>query len=148
MTKTLQILFILILGIILIFWVGDLFLGTPAKVSDRAISEGWAEDSDRYKTELIISRLRSLLYAIPTIFLLVLTIKSYRRRKHKLFFVVFLIGLTLFQIVPAFGLYKVTDGDSTFFRPLLVVLFILFLTGQIISIYKLRRLKHSNHVDE
>lgn len=133
------------LGMILIFWCGNFFFSIPAKISDRAITEGWAQDSGRFKSELTNSRLLSLLYSIPTISLFVLTIKSYRRRNDKLFFKTFLFGLTLFQIIPTFGLFRVTEADPDLFRPILAVLFILFLVGQVISIYKLYELRHSNH---
>jgi len=140
-TKKLQLLFIFTLLLILIFWFGDLFLGTPAKVSDNAITEGWADDDAHSNSELINARLLSLIYAIPTLLLLLLTIKSYRLKDYKLFFGTFLFGMTLFQIISVFGFFKVTDNAPGFLRPVLAVLFILFLAGQIVSVYKLYKLR-------
>ena len=92
MTKALQILFILTLGLILIFWFGDLFMGTPADVSDRAVTEGWADDRTMYEAEKVKSRLWTLLYALPTIILLTMTIKSIRQKNELMFYWTFLIG--------------------------------------------------------
>ena len=100
MTRTLQILFILTLGLIVVFWFGDLFMGTPADVSDRAVTKGWADDRTMYEAEKAKSRLWTLLYAIPTIILLTMTIKSIRQKNELMFYWTFLIGLTIFQIIP------------------------------------------------
>ncbi len=86
LTKTLQIFFALILGLILLFWFVDIFVGTSAKVSDQSITNGWAEDNKLYASKLTSARLRTLIYAMPTLILLILTIYSYRRKNEKLFF--------------------------------------------------------------
>ncbi len=143
-TRTLQILFIIAIGLIVIFWLGDLLGGLPAKVSDRAITEGWAEDANLYKSELIKARFYTLYYAIPAIILLTLTIKSVINENYKLFYWTFLIGLTLFQIIPTLGLFNVTNSDPSFFKPVLAVIFFLFLMGQLFSVFRLynwRKLK-------
>ncbi len=80
MKRKLKLILILLLGLILVFWVGDLMFLIPAKVSDRAVAGGWAEDSIRYKNELTESRLSTLFYAIPAIIFLVVTVRSYGRK--------------------------------------------------------------------
>lgn len=117
MTRTLQILFILTLGLILIIWLGDLFMGTPADVSDRAVTEGWADDRTMYEAEKVKSRLWTLLYAIPTIILLAMTIKSIRQKNELMFHWTLLIGLTIFQIIPIAGLLSDKANDPPFIVP-------------------------------
>lgn len=86
MKKALQILFILTLRLTLLFWFGDLFMGTPADVSDRAVKEGWVEDRKIYEAEKMKSRLWALAYAIPTLILLTMTIKSIRQKNELMFY--------------------------------------------------------------
>ena len=73
MTRALQILFILTLGLILLFWLGDIFMGIPADVGDRVVTEGWGEDRTIYETEKMKSRLWTCL--LPAMIL-------FRMQKH------------------------------------------------------------------
>lgn len=145
MTRTLQILFILTLGLILLFWFGDLFMGTPADVSDRAVTEGWADDRTMYEAEKMKSRLWTLIYAIPTIILLTMTVKSIRQKKERLFYLTFLIGLTIFQIIPVVGLLNDKAKDPPFIKPVLLVFFLTFLIGQIFSIYRIVKINKADN---
>jgi len=138
--KALQILFTLSLGIILVFWLGDLFLVTPADLSDRAITEGWAEDRTMYKAETTKSRLLTLIYAIPTIFLLTSTIKSIKQKNELMFYWTLLIGLTIFQIIPVAGLLIDKINDPPFIFPAILTLFTIFISGQIFSIIRIIKL--------
>ena len=140
MTKTLQILFILTLGLILIFWLGDLFMGTPADVSDRAVTEGWADDRVMYDLEKVKSRLWTLLYAIPTIIMFALTIKSIRQKNELMFYWTFLISLTIFQIIPVAGLLSDKANDPPFIVPVISTFFFIFLSGQIFSVNRIVKL--------
>lgn len=140
MTRTLQILFILTLGLILIIWLGDLFMGTPADVSDRAVTEGWADDRTMYEAEKVKSRLWTLLYAIPTIILLTMTIKSIRQKNELKFYCTFLIGLTIFQILPVAGLLSDNANDPPFIVPLISTFFFIFISGQIFSAIRIVKL--------
>ena len=140
MTKTLQILFILTLGLILIFWFGDLFMGTPADVSDRAVTEGWADDRTMYEAEKVKSRLWTLLYAIPTIILLTMTIKSIRQKNELMFYWTLLIGLTLFQIIPVAGLLSDKANNPPFIVPVILTFFSVFISGQIFSVFRIIKL--------
>ena len=140
MTKALQILFTLTLGLILVFWLGDLFLGTPAAVSDRAVTEDWADDEKRYAAEKMKSRLWTLVYAIPTLILLNATVKSIRQKNELLFYRTFLIGLTIFQIIPVAGLIKDKSNDSPFIFPIILTFFVIFTSGQIFSVLKIVKL--------
>ena len=140
MTKALQILFTLTLGLILVFWLGDLFLGTPADVSDRAVTEDWADDEKRYAAEKMKSRLWTLVYAIPTLILLNATVKSIRQKNELLFYRTFLIGLTIFQIIPVAGLIKDKSNDSPFIFPIILTFFVIFTSGQIFSVLKIVKL--------
>lgn len=137
MTKTLQILFILTLGLILIFWLGDLFMGIPADVSDRAVTEGWADDREMYETEEVKSRIWTLLYAIPAIILLTMTIKSIRQKNELMFYWTFLIGLTIFQILPVAGLLSDKTSGSPFIVPVISTFFCIFISGQIFSVIRI-----------
>lgn len=145
MTRTLQILFILTLGLILLFWFGDLFMGTPADVSDRAVTEGWADDRTMYEAEKMKSRLWTLIYAIPTIILLTMTVKSIRQKKERLFYLTFLIGLTIFQIIPVVGLLNDKAKDPPFIKPVLLIFFLTFLIGQIFSIYRIVKINKADN---
>jgi heme A synthase len=140
LTKALQILFILTLGIILIFWLGDLFMGTPADVSDRAVTEGWADDRTMYEAEKVKSRLWTLLYAIPTIILLTMTIKSIRQKNELMFYWTLLIGLTIFQIIPVAGLLSDKTNNPSFIVPVILAFFSIFISGQIFSIFRIIKL--------
>jgi hypothetical protein len=140
LTKALQILFTLTLGLILVFWLGDLFLGTPAAVSDRAVTEDWADDEKRYAAEKMKSRLWTLVYAIPTLILLNATVKSIRQKNELLFYRTFLIGLTIFQIIPVAGLIKDKSNDSPFIFPIILTFFVIFTSGQIFSVLKIVKL--------
>lgn len=137
MTKALQILFILTLGLIIVFWFGDLLMGTPAEISDRAVTEGWAEDKTRYEEEKLKSRFWTLIYAIPTIILLTLTVISIRGKNELMFFCVLLIGLTIFQIIPLAGLINKEAKDPLYIISVFLILFFIFLSGQILSIIKI-----------
>lgn len=140
MTRTLQILFILTLGLILIIWLGDLFMGTPADVSDRAVTEGWADDRTMYEAEKVKSRLWTLLYAIPTIILLAMTIKSIRQKNELMFHWTLLIGLTIFQIIPIAGLQSDKANDPPFIVPIILTFFTIFISGQIFSVIRIVKL--------
>ena len=140
MTKALQILFTLTLGLILVFWLGDLFLGTPAAVSDRAVTEDWADDGKRYAAEKMKSRLWTMVYAIPTLILLTATVKSIRQKNELLFYRTFLIGLTIFQIIPVAGLLKDKSNDPPFILPIILTFFLIFTSGQIFSVLKIVKL--------
>jgi len=140
LTRTLQILFILTLGLILIIWLGDLFMGTPADVSDRAVTEGWADDRTMYEAEKVKSRLWTLLYAIPTIILLAMTIKSIRQKNELMFHWTLLIGLTIFQIIPIAGLLSDKANDPPFIVPIILTFFTIFISGQIFSVIRIVKL--------
>jgi hypothetical protein len=137
-TKTLQILFTLTLGLVLVFWIADIFLGIPAQLSDRSSTEGWFDDRPRYEIEKIKSLLLTLIYAIPTITLLSLTIKSIRQKNGRLFYWSFFIGLTIFQSLPVFGLFNTKGQAPTFIKPILITLFFILLIGQVYSIYQIK----------
>ena len=140
MTKALQILFILTLGLILVFWLGDLFMGTPADVSDRAVTEGWADERTMYEAEKVKSRLWTLLYAIPTIILLTTTIKSIRKKNELMFYWTLLIGLTIFQIIPVAGLLSDKANDPPFIVPAILTFFFILISGQIFSVFRIVKL--------
>lgn len=130
-------LFILTLGLIVVFWFGDLFMGTPADVSDRAVTEGWADDRTMYEAEKAKSRLWTLLYAIPTIILLTMTIKSIRQKNELMFYWTFLIGLTIFQIIPVAGLLSDKANSPPFIVPIILTLFTIFIIGQVFSVIRI-----------
>ncbi|MCC5916023.1 MAG: hypothetical protein JJU02_01715 [Cryomorphaceae bacterium] len=146
MTKALQILFILTLGLILIFWFGDLFMGTPADVSDRAVTEGWADDRKMYEAEKVKSRLWTLLYAIPTIILLTMTIKSIRQKNELMFYWTFLIVLTIFQIIPVAGLLSDKANDPPFIVSVISTFFFILISGQIFSVIRIVKLKKAKQL--
>jgi heme A synthase len=146
LTKALQILFTLTLGLILVFWLGDLFLGTPAAVSDRAVTEDWANDGKRYATEKMKSRLWTLVYAIPTLILLTATVKSIRQKNELLFYRTFLIGLTIFQIIPVAGLLKDKSNDPPFILPIILTFFLIFTSGQIFSVLKIVKITNASKI--
>ena len=140
MTKTLQILFTLTLGLILIFWVGDLFTGTPADVSDRAVTEGWADDRTMYEAEKVKSRLWTFLYAIPTIILLTMTIKSIRQKNELMFYWTLLIGLAIFQLIPIAGLLGDKANTPPFIVPISLTFVSILISGQIFSVFRIIKL--------
>jgi hypothetical protein len=146
LTKALQILFILTLGLILVFWLGGLFMGTPADVSDRAVTEGWADDRTMYEAEIVKLRLWTLLYAIPTIILLTLIIKSIRQKNELMFYWTLLIGLTIFQIIPVAGLLSDKANDPPFIIPIISTLFFTFISGQIFSVIRIVKLKKTKQL--
>jgi hypothetical protein len=146
LTKALQILFTLTLGLILVFWLGDLFLGTPADVSDRAVTEDWANDGKRYATEKMKSRLWTLVYAIPTLILLTATVKSIRQKNELLFYRTFLIGLTIFQIIPVVRLLKDKSNDPPFIFPIILTFFLIFISGQIFSVLKIVKITKASKI--
>jgi hypothetical protein len=92
------------------------------------------EKSEKIKIQII-----TLICVISAISLLVLTILAIKKKKERLFFWTFLLGLTLFQKIPIIGLVNSNDGENgpDFIRPLLVAIFLLFLGGQIFSVNKL-----------
>lgn len=140
LTKTLQILFILTLGLILVFWFGDFIMGTPAQVSDKAVTEDWVDNTTMYEAEILKSRLWTLLYAIPTIILLTMTIKSIRQKNELMFYWTLLIGLTVFQIIPVAGLLSDKANDPSFIVPVISTFFFIFISGQIFSVIRIVKL--------
>lgn len=146
MTKALQILFTLILGLILVFWLGDLFLGATADVSDRAVTEDWATDGKWYATEKMISRLWTLVYAIPTLILMTATVKSIRQKNELLFYWTFFIGLTIFQTIPIAGLLKDKSNGPPFIFPIILTFFLIFISGQIFSVLKIINITKSRNL--
>lgn len=114
-------------------------MGVPANVTDRAVTDGWIEDNSRYEGEKVESRLLTLIYAIPTILLLLMTIKSIKQKNERLFYWTFLIGLTIYQIIPVVGLLSDNSQDPAFIRPILLTFFTVFLGGQILSVYRIAR---------
>lgn len=143
MTRTLQILFVLTLLVILIFWVGDFFIGTPVEVSDRAGSEGWVGDRNRVDAEILKARLRTFLYAIPIVLLVLTTIKSIRQKNELLFYWTLLIGTSILQILPIAGLVIIKNSEPSFLDYTVVALFFLFTAGQIFSVVRIRKLRKS-----
>jgi hypothetical protein len=143
LTRTLQILFILTLVIILIFWVGDFFVGTPVDISDRASSEGWVGDRSRVEAEILNSRLRTFLYAIPILLLVITTIKSIRQKNELLFYWTFFIGLSIFQLLPLAGLLNSKVSDPSFLDYIVIALFFIFTLGQLFSVTWIRELRKS-----
>ena len=137
MTKTLQILFIFVLGIIVLLWFADLFLAIPVDIADQSLTTNNAENYEGIKNEHVSRSLLTLIYILPTVVLLFLTIKSIREKNKRLFYWTFLIGLTLFQIIPTLGLFNVSKSAPSFFRPILALLWLILLMGQIASIYKI-----------
>ena len=145
LTRTLQILFIFVLGLILVFWLGDVFIGIPVDVSDQAISKGWAEDYEKYEAAKRKARITTLLYALPTISLLIITIKSIKQKSTELFYWTFLAGLTFFQILPVAGLLKGKGQKPQFIFLSLVIFFVLFASGQIFSIYRIIKVRRTKY---
>jgi hypothetical protein len=115
-------------------------MGIPADVSDRAVTEGWADDITQYKAEKVKSRLWTLLYAIPTIILLTLTIRSIRQKNELMFYWTLLVGLTIFQIIPLAGLSSEKPENSQFIIPVSLTFFFIFISGQIFSGFKIKKL--------
>jgi hypothetical protein len=115
-------------------------MGTPADVSDRAVTEGWADDRTMYEAEKVKSRLWTLLYAIPTIILLTMTIKSIRQKNELMFYWTLLIGLTLFQIIPVAGLLSDKANNPPFIVPVILTFFSVFISGQIFSVFRIIKL--------
>ena len=146
MTKALQILFTLTLLLILVFWLGDLFLGTPADVSDRAVTEDWADDEKRYTAEKMKSRLWTMVYAIPTLILLTATVKSIRQKNEIMFYRTFLIGLTIFQLIPVAGLIKDKSNDPPFIFTIILTFFLIFISGQIFSVLKIVKITNASKI--
>jgi len=146
LTKALQILFTLTLLLILVFWLGDLFLGTPADVSDRAVTEDWADDEKRYTAEKMKSRLWTMVYAIPTLILLTATVKSIRQKNEIMFYRTFLIGLTIFQLIPVAGLIKDKSNDPPFIFTIILTFFLIFISGQIFSVLKIVKITNASKI--
>lgn len=121
-------------------------MGIPASVSDRAITENWADNSTLYATQKLNAQLGSLLYAIPTLILLTATVISITRKSELVFYCTFLTGLTLFQIVPITVLIKQKANTPTLIVNAALIFFSILIIGQVLSgfkIAKLLRLKQS-----
>jgi hypothetical protein len=146
LTKALQILFTLTLLLILVFWLGDLFLGTPADLSDRAVTKDWANDGKRYATVKMKLRLWTLVHAIPTLILLNATVKSIRQKNELLFYRKFLIGLTIFQIIPVVRLLKDKSNDPPFIFTIILTFFLIFISGQIFSVLKIVKITNASKI--
>lgn len=121
-------------------------MGTPADVSDRAVTEGWAGDRKIYEVEKMKSRLCTLVYAIPTLILLTATVKSIKQKNELMFFWTLLIGLTIFQIIPVVGLLCDKSNDPPFIVPVLIMFFFIFISGQIFSVLKIVKLTISRQL--
>jgi hypothetical protein len=115
-------------------------MGAPADVSDRAVTEGWADNRTMYEAEKVKSRLWTLLYAIPTVIMLTLNIKSIRQKNELMFYWTLLIGLTIFQITPVAGLLSDKTNDPPFIIPVISTFFCIFISGQIFSVIRIVKL--------
>ena len=118
-------------------WLGDILFGVPVKISDQAVSEGWAENKTLFRREVAKGRLVTLIYGLPVALLTVITIHSIRKRNERLFYRVFLVGLSLIQVVPVAGLINRSLEAPQFIGKALFVLFFAFLFGQLYSAYRL-----------
>jgi hypothetical protein len=81
MKRKIQLIFIFVLILVLLFWVGDLILGVPAQVSDRAATEGWVDNRELFEAEITKSRLYTLGYAIPALVLFIVLVKGILKEK-------------------------------------------------------------------
>ncbi len=115
-------------------------MGTLADVSDRAVTEDWADNTTMYETEILKSRLWTLVYAIPTLILLALTLKAIRQKNELMFYWAFLTGLTIFQIIPVAGLLSDKANDPPFIIPVTSTFFFIFISGQIFSVIRIVKL--------
>jgi drug/metabolite transporter (DMT)-like permease len=141
LTRSLQVLFILTLGLILFFWIGDFFLGVPAEISDSGSTEHWGDDKALYESEKLKLRLWTLIYAIPTLVLLITTVKSIRHKNELLFYWSFLIGLSFFQILPIAWFFSEKENDPPFIIPVMTIFFSIFTIGQVISVIRILKLR-------
>jgi len=101
-----------------------------------ARKELWEIPAKVFKEEIIKSRARTLLYAIPAIILLFLTFISMKQNNKQKFYWTFLVGLSIFQILPIAGLLNINSESSLFMICFLLTSFISFAIGQLFSIYK------------
>ena len=115
-------------------------MGIHTDVSDRAVTEGWADDRATYEVEKVKSLLWTLLYVIPTIILLTITIKSIRQKNELMFYWTLIAGLTIFQIIPVAGLLSDKSSNPQFIVPTIVTFFFIFICGQVFSLFKIIKL--------
>lgn len=110
-------------------------------VIDQAIMEGWFEDNERYEREIRDYRFRTLIYGLPAIGLLALTVLSVRKKNDQLFYWTFLTGLTLLQIIPVAGLINENENEPSFIEPILILIVTLLFLGQLFSAFKIVRIR-------
>jgi len=116
-------------------------------VSDQAIMEGWLEDNERFEREIRDHRFRTLIYALPALGLLVLTVLSVRKKHDQLFYWTFLTGLTLLQVIPLSGLINEDENEPRFIEPILIITVTLLFIGQFFSAVKIiRTRKHRKEI--
>ena len=115
-------------------------------MSDRAVTEDWADDEKRYAAEKMKSRLWTMVYAIPTLILLTATVKSIRQKNELLFYRTFLIGLTIFQLIPVAGLIKDKSNDPPFIFTIILTFFLIFTSGQIFSVLKIVKITNASKI--
>jgi len=121
-------------------------MGIPADVSDTAITEGWADDRMMCEAKKVKSRLWTLLYAVPTIILLTMTVISNRQKNELLFYWTFFIGLTIFQIIPVAGLLSYKANEPPFLIPIILTFFSVFISGQMFSVFRIIKLTKSRQL--
>jgi hypothetical protein len=124
--------------------MGDLSLGVPAEISDRASMEGWGDDRALYESEKMKSWLWSLIYVLPAIVLLITTVKSIRQKNELLFYCSFLIGLTFFQILPIAWFFSNKENDPPFIIPVMTIFFSIFTIGQVFSVMRIQKLRNGS----
>lgn len=115
------------------------FVTIPANINENALLGGYTEDFIRIHKEISSERNQTLIFLIPN-FVLTISLIIYKfNKKNILFWWTFLAQLSIIQAFASYLFFNIENNTSTFFKPLIICIFICLLIGQIISalnIYK------------
>ena len=147
MTGILKILTIGLWVLILMIWIGDLWLGIPTNVSDD-VTRGIVEPmQSNIESAVKTRRLISTLILIPALTIFGLIVHSIRKRKNRLFY----IGMTI-TIIPllTIGIHGLIQDSEMPYKNIIMTIIIVPLTlgliKELIEItgVKQRKLKKKN----
>ncbi len=141
MTRVLKFLTVGIWILIFIIWLGVMFFGIPAEVSDE-VAQGVIEPTKSDIEKVIQTRRTwSALILIPALAVFGLIIYSIRKRKHRLFYIG--MTITIIPILTLGGLGWVKESEMPYKDPILGLVCLILAIGLIIGlkeIFKTRNL--------
>ena len=139
MKRLLQILTIIIWGLILIIWFGDIWLGIPASVGDDVCEGRVSALASDIESAILNRRIISILCLFPALTFFGMIIFSIVKNKVRLFYIGMSLTITPILFFVFFGLIK--DSEMPNKNLILLIIGIPLLIALIKGLLEIFRLK-------